>query len=817
MKIQQNISAGTSCYHCGNDCANDQNRVEDKLFCCSGCKMVYEILHEHALCDYYELNSHPGIYNQAPVRKDKFAFLDNVEIQTKLLQYKDHKQAQVSFYLPQIHCSSCLWLLENLSTLHSGILTSRVNFTQKEIFVIFDHQVTNLRSIVEKLSQLGYEPHLSLHEIETPVNKEPDRQRWYKLGVAGFCFGNIMMMSFADYAATDDALEPAIAQFFNMTSIVLSLPVLFYAASEFFVGAWSGLKNKYLNLDFPVALALVITFCRSIYDIYHGLGPGYLDSLAGIVFFMLIGRWLQTRTAQSLSFDRDYKSFFPIAVHVIKEDMIDTKAIEDLKVHDIIQIHADEVIPVDGMITKGLALIDYSFVSGESQEVALEVGSLVYAGGRQTAGLIEVMVTKPVAQSYLTKLWNHPVFQKTSTKKANIFDQVGKYFTYVVLLLGFGAGFYWWAAGKTDLMWNAITTVLIVACPCALLLAKNFTQGNLLRIFGLEKFYLRSAEVIENLCKINHIVFDKTGTLTLANQTLVRYQGAVLNNWLKKALASLLRQSSHPHSVAIKHYLHQQDVFEVQHFKETKGMGIEAWIDDHYIKLGSTKFLGIAHEDAKSSIVVVKLDGQIVGKFTIHNKYRFGISALIDSLKRRYHLSVLSGDNNAEHQQIESLIGLENEVLFNQSPTDKMMYIQHLQHDQNGSVLMVGDGLNDAGALRQSEVGIAVADSNNTFTPAADAIIQGQSLQKLPMFLKLARQSQNIIFATFAFASIYNLIGLYFAVQGQLSPIIAAILMPASSITIISISYGTLEILAKKYFPKSRDVTEKRTLIYHQN
>ena len=800
ISAHKSTASQTSCYHCGSDCPTESIRIEEKRFCCNGCKSVFQILNANDLCDYYALNEQPGFVQNELARSDKFQFLDNEEIKRKLIQYSNGQQSQLTLYLPQIHCSSCLWLLENITVLDKGISTATVNFTKKEIFIVFDESKTTLRKVVETLTKIGYEPHLSLNDLSKNSAKHADRERWYKIGVAGFCFANIMMMSLGDYLSFSSTIDPKIQYFFSAASLLLTLPVLFYAATEFFVSAWSGLKNRYLNIDLPVALALVITFLRSCYEIYFHIGSGYLDSLSGIVFFMLIGRWLQARTYQTISFDRDYKSFFPIAINVIKDGSVVATEISAVRENDLIQIHGQEIIPVDAMLSKGTAKIDYSFVSGESQPVAAKIGEMIYAGGKQLEGMIELVVIKPVSQSYLTNLWNNPIFNKRNIRKSTIYDVIGKYFTYLVLAIGLFAGVYWQIKGEQDLMWNAITTVLIVACPCALLLSQNYTQGNILRILGLNRFYLRSADVIEELSHINHIVLDKTGTLTQAQGSNVRYSGILLSPALKSSLASLIQHSSHPASKAILSYLNETELKEVTHYKESEGKGIEGWVNDQHIKVGSATFVGAPADRApKGTDVWVYADQQIVGKFTIHNKYRFGVTKLLASLKQTFTLSLISGDNDTELENIETLLGKESEIHFNQSPAQKMEYIQDLQNKHHLHVMMIGDGLNDAGALKLSNVGIAVADTANTFTPSSDGVIDGASLARLDTFISFARAGKKIVFITFACSVIYNLIGLYYAVQGILSPVIAAILMPSSSITIILLTYGLTEWLAYQY------------------
>lgn len=790
----------TLCDHCGDTCYKQHVRLGEKVFCCEGCRSVYQIINEYDLCNYYDLNQHPGINQKSHIRKDKFAFLDNPDIAGKLIHYTDGlHQTHVTFYLPQIHCSSCLWLLENIRRIHPGIITSRVNFTRKEVFIVFDPAQITLRGVVETLTHIGYEPHLSMEEVSSTALKQIDHSRWYKIGLAGFCFANIMMMSFPEYFSGGEVLEPFIKSTLTAIIVVLSIPVITYCASEFFVNAWNGLKNKYLNIDAPVALALLITFVRSMYEIFTDTGSGYLDSMSGIVFFMLIGRWLQDRTYQTISFDRDFKAFFPIAVNVLKENKAASVPVDRIRPNDIIQIHHDELIPVDAFLSKGTAEIDYSFVTGESLPVTVQKGEIIYAGGKQTGGIIELLVVKEVSQSYLTNLWNKETPSSESTSEYSFIDVLSKYFTYIVLTIGAVAGGYWLWKGETQLMWNALTTILIVACPCALLLAANFTRGNILRILSLNKFYLKNANVIESLSRINTIVFDKTGTLTQNNKMKVRYEGQILTPALKTQLASLLVHANHPLSKAVLHFLDTPATVTPDSFRVIDHKGIEGWMDERHFKIGSPAFTGQDKSNEKESTVAVSIDNLPVGTFRVTNAYRIGIFDLFNSLSPSYRLALISGDNPAEQKTLKEKMGPDSELLFEQSPHDKLAYITYLKENKKANVLMIGDGLNDAGALKESHVGLAVCDDENNFTPAADGIIHASKVSVLDKILLYIRSGKKIIMFSFGISIIYNIIGLSFAVQGTLSPVIAAILMPGSSISIILITYGLSEWMARRF------------------
>lgn len=789
----------TLCEHCGDPCYKTHITLEEKVFCCEGCKSVYQILRQHQLCEYYDLNAHPGLSQKTGIRKDKFAFLDQEEIARKLIRFSDDEQTHVTFYLPQMHCSSCLWLIENLHRIEPGIISSRVNFPAKEVHIVYQTDAIRLRGVVETLAQIGYEPHLSLEEVSQRDLRKIDRTRWYKIGLAGFAFANIMMLSFPDYFSGGVPLEPVIKRALTTIIVVLSIPVITYAASEFFVNAWNGLKNRYLNIDAPIALALLITFGRSLYEIGTDTGTGYLDSMSGIVFFMLIGRWLQDKTYQTISFDRDFKSFFPIAVNVADKDGVSSVPVESVRVDDIIRIHHDELIPVDAILSKGKAAIDYSFVTGESLPVNIEKGEIIYAGGRQTEGMIELIVVREVSQSYLTNLWNKNQTSAASTTSYNFIDLLSRHFTYIVLAIGTIAGTYWIWQDEPQRMWNALTTILIVACPCALLLSANFTRGNVLRVLSRNKLYLKNAEVIGQLASADTIVFDKTGTLTENQKMKVRYEGQPLTDEIKVRLASLLVHSRHPLSKAVLQYLDTPAKTSPDSFRIIDNKGIEGWIEDRHYKIGSPSFTGGDSLYKKDSTVVVTEDGATLGVFYVSNAYRLGIFDLFTSLKDKYTLALLSGDNPAEEPRLREKMGTESDLLFEQSPHDKLHYVEHLQQTQHKKVLMIGDGLNDAGALQASHAGIAVCDDDNNFTPAADGILHASRLPVLDRILGYAKASRKIILISFGVSILYNIIGLYFAVQGTLSPVIAAILMPSSSISIILITFGLSEWLAMKY------------------
>ena len=774
-----------NCFHCGNDLVEaEEIQFDEKSFCCTGCKTVYEIFSLNDLTCYYDFENAPGATPQDI--KGKYDFLDNQDIVAKLLDFKEENTQIVSLYIPHIHCSSCIWILENLNRLNKGITASQVNFHEKKVRVTYNPENVSLKEIVLLLSSIGYEPYISLENYENK-KKEVDRSLYYKIGVAFFSFGNIMLLSFPEYFEVGEFWIEQYKGFFRWLIFALALPPFFYSAWGYYVSAWKSIKSGMLNIDIPIALGIVVMFVRSTFDIAMGYGQGFFDSMCGLIFFMLLGKMFQQKTYNFLSFERDYKSYFPIAVTKILSDKSE-EAIQvyDIKKGDRLLIRNQELIPVDGILISEKTAIDYSFVTGEAVPIDKKSGDKIYAGGKQIGNVIEVEVLHSVSQSYLTQLWSNDVFQKQFDRKyKTITDTISRYFTPALLLLAIVSFGYWiFIDGNTA--FNVFTAILIVACPCALALTAPFTLGNVLRIMGYRKFYLKNATVIEQLAKVDTVVFDKTGTITTNKKTAITYEGTELNAVELTLLKNALRGSNHPLSRRLYDYLPNQDKIEVTGFEEIIGKGIFARLNNHSVKLGSSQFLQHMSENThKKTKVHVEIDGVYKGSYVFNNQYREGLEHLFESLSKKYNLYVLSGDNDGERKILEKMLPAKTTLVFNQKPEEKLQYIENLQK-QGKNVMMIGDGLNDAGALAQSNVGISISENVNVFSPACDGILDATQFSKIAYFLKFSKNAMKTIYMSFGLSLLYNVVGLSFAVTGNLSPLVAAIIMPLSTVTIVS-------------------------------
>jgi Cu+-exporting ATPase len=786
----------TKCYHCGAECADDSIHIGDKIFCCNGCKTVYEILNENEMCSYYNIEDMPGITPKGKF-KGRFDFLSNTDISKGLIDFSDNGITIVSFYTPSMHCSSCIWLLENLNKLNQGVISSQVNFPKKTVRVTFNEEKTNLQDVAELMAAIGYEPVINLNDLEKD-HKKVDRTLIYKVAVAGFAFGNIMLLALPEYFEVNEFWLDQFKPFFRWIMLFFSLPVLLYSASDYFVSAYKGLMHKFINIDVPIVLGILVLFIRSSYEVISHTGSGYFDSLTGLVFFLLLGKFFQDKTYKSLSFDRDYKSYFPVAVTRIRLDKEENIQVSKLNPGDRILIRNEELIPADCVLIKGDAMIDNSFVTGETKLVSKKTGDKVFAGGKQKGEAIELDVVKTVSQSYLTQLWNHDVFSKDNKHNfKSLTDNISQYFTFFILGLAFVAAGYWYYTDHIAIAINVFTAVLIVACPCALALSAPFTMGNVLRILGRNRFYVKNAETLEEMATITHVVFDKTGTITQNDKSKVSFVGEELNEIEKRNLKAILRQSNHPLSRTLYDSIFALGNVDTSAFEELAGKGMIATIDENEYKVGSANLVGYtSEEEVNQTRVYIKINSEIKGYYLFENIYRSSLSRVFDAFGKA-KISILSGDNSGEEENLSKITPKGTNLIFNQKPEGKLKFIKSLQ-DNGEKVMMVGDGLNDAGALMQSNVGVTISENINSFSPACDAILDAEVFDDFPTFIKLANQSRKVVIWSFGMSFLYNTVGLYFAVSGLLSPIVAAILMPISSISVvISVTIAT-NILARR-------------------
>lgn len=880
-----------TCFHCGLACASGSFALGEKSFCCQGCRTVFELLTENGLENYYQLSQTAGVRVKPAASVDRFKFLDEPAVRERLVDFANDRLTKVTLHIPAIHCIACVWLLENLFRLKPGIGQTQVNFPRKEVSITFENERLKLSEVAGLLTSLGYEPELKFSDLQSAPGRKTPRRLWLQLGLAGFAFGNIMLFSLSAYLGLDSANGPAFRKLMGWFSLALATPVFFYSAADYWRAAWVSLRQKLLTIDVPIAAGIVAIYAQSSYEVLSGHGEGYFDSLAGLLFFLLCGKLFQQKTYDRLAFDRDYRSFFPLSVTRLRrsrrEEAVQSGirnpkseiseervSLSQLALGDHLILRNGELIPADARLVDGPALIDYSFVTGESEPVEKTPGDYLYAGGRQIGGAIEIEMTKAVSQSYLTSLWNQDAFRKDKADTLDtLTNRYSQRFTKLVLVIAIGSAAYWAFADASRAV-KAFTSVLIVACPCALALAAPFALGTAVRLLGGRKIFLKNAHVIETLAKVDAVVFDKTGTLTAAGAGSVAWEGSAvslapglsrvsraakesgtvstvsalnretdesvftsraLHTGLKPGanemltspvsgelseaeerwLYSMTRHSTHPLAVRVGDAIAREHFPEpVRSFLETAGcgmggsvagneiwMGSQAWLESRGARSAAFTPLQPASEEDVSkrpegrvpgfqgSTVHVAINGKYRGCFHLTSALRPDADKLIGQLSNNYELALLSGDNAKERERFANLFGTNAHLHFNQSPLNKLGFIRELQQ-RGRTVMMVGDGLNDAGALQQSDVGVAVVENVSAFSPASDVIAASSTVPGLGAVLQFAKDTVRVVRAAFLVSAAYNVIGVAIAASGRLSPVVCAVLMPLSSVTVVAFACG---------------------------
>ena len=747
---------------------------------------MYRIIEEHGLGAFYACAPEERVPTPAAARDpDRFAVLDDPDISGRFTNVGPNGRATATLVLPAIHCASCVWLLERLHRLDPGIGRSEVDLYRRTVRVEFNPGAITLRQLAERIATLGYEPQLDPERL--PAAMPPSRRGLYlRIGVAGFAFGNVMLFSIPRYA-NGAPLEPEFQRLFDVLNLLFALPVLFFSASVYFQSAWRALRARTMVLDIPIALGLAALFGRSVFDIATGTGEGFLDSFAGLVFFLLIGRLFQQKAFDRIAFDRTMRSFLPLSVRVEQGRTAEMTPIDALQPGDTIVVRPGEVVPADSALLDEGGAIDYAFVTGESRAHELLKDAVVSAGGRVVGRALRLSVIRPVSQGRLADLWNHPIFARAKTHwLATVSSRFGWWFTAGALGLALAGAVLWWPDAGMSL--QVATAVLIIACPCALTLAAPIALGTAMGQLGRSGCYLKHPAVALDLARIDAIVFDKTGTLTTAaGDAGIVSSGFTLEEYGR--LRRLAAESVHPISRAIVGRTPVTGT--VSAVREEPGRGLVGLVDGVRVAIGTAEFISsltgdrVPHDDRTWAVVGRSRPGWV----RVEAADREGIADAIRRLGRSVRVSLYSGDGSQHLDRWRHLFG--RHIRFRMTPEAKLSAIRRRQA-RGRRVLMVGDGLNDAGALAGADVGLAVSDDTACLVPACDGVIRGDRVRFLPEYLRYARRGRRVIALCFTVSVLYNGLGLALALAGRLTPLATAILMPVSSLTVIALAAGLM-------------------------
>jgi P-type Cu+ transporter len=791
------------CYHCGESLLQTIE-AEGQFFCCGGCAQVYGFLKNQQLEAYYDLDVKAG---RIPEEQDarEWELLKDAQFVNRYVVYQNPTRQKLTWSLPNIHCGACVWLLEKLPQIQEGVLECRVDLMRKKVELVLDTQEHTAYHASQTLLKMGYAPDLRSLPGNEEDHRQHHREEWLKIGVAGFCFGNVMLFSFPEYFAGEE-LGQAYENVFRTLNFLLSCPVIFYCARGILLSGVKSLGFRALGVDLPISLGIVALFFWSTWEVVSDLGSGYFDSLCGLVFFLLMGRSFQRQSFQNLVFERDEHRFFPLVVTQEKAGVEKNIPLSELRSGDTYRLGHGGMIPMDSLLIKGQASLDYRLVSGESELQKFEENSTVYAGGLQRGGQITLRAIKEVQESSLARMWASSS-SEDSPQLESLLDQIGRIFTVLVLALAFITFMMWKDSGVGRAI-ELACSVLIIACPCALALSAPLTLGAALRHLAKAGCYVKSAQVIEKCARLDTLVFDKTGTLTCVDECSGAWLGSSSEPQREMARACA-QNSTHPVAVSLAKSGGYSSLF-CEEFQEISGFGMLAKVAGHEIKIGRGDWasqdlkensFGPEHGNLSRKTILV-IDGVWVDVFVEQLRWREGVEKTLPVLGQKFDIHLVSGDNDKDHSRCAPYFKPQ-QIHFQQSPLDKKAYIQKLASEKK-RVAMIGDGINDAQAMKVAWVGIAVPVGSGRFAPSSEVIVAEAHFHRLESFLSYSRSAIKIVVICVIVSLGYNIIGLTAAMEGWISPLISAILMPLSSLTVMTISIFLTGLVAKnKLNPKT--------------
>lgn len=788
--------AASSCAHCGNPL--EQASAVD-VFCCVGCRAAHALITSAGLGAYYEQREESRGLTPKAIRS--YAEYDEERFRARYVSVTESGEASLVLYLEGVHCSACVWLLERLPKLLEGVTRATLDLGRGALEVGFDPTRTAPSAIARTLYSLGYPPH-PVAAQRNAAEGAHERSLLVRIGIAGALAGNVMLMGLALYSGEHHGIEPAFEALFRWGSFLLTVPSVFYCAKVFFDGAAQALRRRTPHMDLPVSIGILAGFSSSAWNTVRGRGDIYFDSITVLVFLLLVGRYLQqnhhrraTRAAELIA------ALAPDRAHLVQGDETHEVSSEALEPGSIIEILPGERVPADGVVLKGVTELDTSWLTGESLPEQVTEGAPVQAGSRNLSGTIRVRVEASGAETRLGRLLES--VERAQRERAPIVrlaDRVAGYFVLVVLAIA-AFTFALWRVLDPSRALDHTVALLVVTCPCALGMATPLTVSVALRRAAKAGILFKSGQFVEALARPATIAFDKTGTLTLGNLKLRSFVG---DQALIPLLLAAEARSSHPIARALAKAFADVEPARASVIEETPGGGVRAEVDGKEVLVGSREFLlargarfgesldGAVEEstDAGTTALFIAVDSVVAGMATFADELRPDTRSSLDELRRLgYRVAVLSGDRPEVVARIAPELGELVEARGSMTPEAKLAWVEAAQ--RRGPVVMVGDGVNDAAALSAANVGIAVHGGAEASLAAADVFTTEGGVSRVLEAVRGARRTLRLIRGALAASLGYNVVGVALAVSGHLSPLTAAILMPLSSLTVVSVAlYG---------------------------
>ena len=798
------------CNHCHLEFSKDVMIIEENLnFCCKGCQGVYHLLKDDGLDSFYDKLGNKTIAPPIKLDNDDISKFDSLNFLDNYVSSTKEGFSQIDLIIEGIHCAACVWLNEKILHDTKGIVEANINFTTNKARIVWDNEKLKLSEIILKIRSIGYNAYAYDSSIADLQASKAKRDYSIRMMVAVIASMNIMMLSVAKYTGFFTGISAEVKHMIHIGEFLLSTPVLFYSGWIFYKGAYYGLKNRMLNMDFLVSFGATLTYIYSLFILFGAKGESYFDSVAMIITFVLVGKYLEVIGKKSAVDTLDkIKSSLHLEAVVITKEGKKTLALNSISLGDIVEIKAGEKVPVNGKILIGEGSFDESTLTGESIPVYKKRDDLVYSGTINMDSLIQFEVTKSFKNSTFSSivalledsLNSKP---KIQTKAA----QISKGFSITILSLslltflvwyfmGIDLGFDYAGTNHFEKSFIVAISVIVIACPCALALATP--MASLIGISELAKrgLLFKEAKFIETLAVANTVVFDKTGTLTKGELNVVKAN--ILDDNIHKInlLYSLLDASTHPVSISIKKYLvskydlESKNLLSVKNI-EAKGMSAiyENFEGKSFELLGGNIELLKQNDinyafDSNKTVYLFAINKKVIASFELEDEIKDNAKELISFLQNKnIDIIMLTGDNEQVASRIAKQLNI-SKYFSTQTPVSKAEYIKQLKKE-NKTVVMVGDGVNDSVALGNADVAVAMGNSAGVSLAVSDIVLLNSTLSSLQEAFVISSKTYKFIKQNLGLSIIYNAVTIPLAMAGYVIPLVAALSMSLSSLMVV--------------------------------
>ncbi|MES2305541.1 MAG: heavy metal translocating P-type ATPase [Gemmatimonadota bacterium] len=785
---------GVACAHCGLAVPPALLDVAGgPSFCCNGCAAVFEILRHHGLSRYYGFRERRG----AAVRSSGRSFeeFDHPAFAELYVQPMPDGRAVTELYLEGVHCASCVWLVERVPLLVPGVVRAELDVRRSLARIEWDPHQLMLSQVARTLDQLGYTPHPFRGVARDAMRRREDRAMLARIGVAGAIAGNVMLPALALYSGEFHGMEVAYTGLFRWVSLLLTIPALLFPGRIFFTGALAALRTRRLHMDLPIALALGAGFLRGAINTVADSGPIYFDGVTVLIFALLAGRFLQLRGQRAAADAAELLySLTPDSARVCDADGTErlvpaTALLPGMQ----IRVRAGENFPADGEVCEGATTVNTALLTGESRPVSIGPGAAVHAGTLNVAAPVTVRVDQAGSASRLARLLRQ--VEESALRRVPVVataDRMAGWFIAAVLLLA-TITFLIWHVRNPAAAWDNAIALLIVTCPCALALATPLAVSVAVGRAAGCGIYIKGGDVLELLATPGHLVLDKTGTLTEGRLALAEWHG---DERSRAMVLGLEAGSSHPIADGFRRAWPGLTLPAVEAVAHHVGGGITGRIAGSEVVVGSPRFVerratGVEPwldrlADPTLTPVLVAIDGVVLAVAGLGDQIRSGVAGALDALRSRgWTTTLLSGDDPAVARAVGSQLGFKPaDVIGGATPEAKLARVAAWRAAGN-TVVMVGDGVNDAAAIAAAHVGIGVHGGAEACLATADVYLTEPGLAPLVRLMTGSERTLRVIRRNIGWALAYNAIGLTLAMTGKISPLIAAIMMPLSSLTVV--------------------------------